>query len=98
MALTFSGSARTHAYAADKAVENFNLLRCKDAPVNVGIELVCSHDLKHLTEVFHMHLNSRLAITGTAMDEYVVKVRLRERAQRTKQLGDQSVERRGCIF
>ena len=44
-----------------------------------------------------MHLNSRLALTGTAVDEYIVKVRLRKRAQRTEQLGDQSVERRGCI-
>ena len=44
-----------------------------------------------------MHLDSRLALIGTAVDEYIVKVRLRKRAQQTEQLGDQSVERSGCI-
>ena len=55
------------------------------------------HAFQNLTEVVDVNIIDVTTILWLRMNEDVVKVRLRERAQGPEQMRHQAIERRGCV-
>ena len=64
----------------------------------ISMQLVVSHDLKHLSQVLKMDLDSAEVALGSTLDEYVIVVAWSEVSKRSQHLIHHAIESGQCVF